>query len=100
MSVSQSLNTGEPVHQVVHSSLIERLFYHHHKHRHHHDSRDAGDKASKEADAVSKDIARLSSLEFLYYATAIIAIYELLKVSVYQRYVRHHGTHCAAVALG
>lgn len=77
--VSQSLNTGEPINQVLHGSLLERLFYHHHKHNYQHNHQE-GLVAAKEGDDVAREIAQLSSIDFLFYATAVIAIFELLKV--------------------
>ncbi|KAJ7463697.1 hypothetical protein FB451DRAFT_1352935 [Mycena latifolia] len=60
--VSQSLHTGEPMHQVLPSSLLDRLFYHH------------GHTESR-ADV---DVAGVKSLGYMYYASAIGAVYQLL----------------------
>jgi len=67
--VSQSLRTGEPMHQVLPSSLVERLFYHHR-------GGNNGDHASDKERHI--DIDQVQSLDYMYYANGLVAVYQLL----------------------
>jgi hypothetical protein len=66
--VSQSLRTGEPMHQVLPSTLLERLFYHH--------PRNHGSTLNQE---VMMTITDMQSLDYMYYATGLCAVYQLLQ---------------------
>jgi hypothetical protein len=60
--VSQALRTGEPMHQVLPTSLRARLAYHHR------------DGPTPEAD--------VTSLGYMYETASVHAVYQLLSVSV------------------
>lgn len=70
--VSQSLRTGEPMHQVLPASLLDRLFYH--------DVRThlpAGPLENGRA----VDVEAIKSVNYMYYASSIVAVYQILRVS-------------------
>ncbi|KAJ6556814.1 hypothetical protein DFH09DRAFT_987191 [Mycena vulgaris] len=70
--ISQSLRTGEPMHQVLPTSLVDRLFYHHGRMR---------TPAVPLADgtASTMDVEGIKSLSYMYYASSIVAVYQLLR---------------------
>ncbi|KAH8119852.1 hypothetical protein DFH11DRAFT_1754336 [Phellopilus nigrolimitatus] len=67
--VSQSLRTGEPMHQILPSSLLDRLLYHH--------SHDAISHAEQEQKA--SYVERITSLEFIYFSTGITAVSQVIQ---------------------
>ena len=69
--VSQSLRTGEPMHQILPTTLLDRLFYHHR-----HDTMAANEAESEQASYVE----RVKSIEFLYFATGITAVSQAIRV--------------------
>ncbi|KAJ7160023.1 hypothetical protein C8R43DRAFT_1064102 [Mycena crocata] len=74
--ISQSLRTGEPMHQVVPSSLLDRLFYHDAAHQ----PRSpvvAVDATGRRGKVV--DVAGIKSLSYMYYASSVVAVYQLLR---------------------
>lgn len=68
--VSQSLRTGEPLHHVLPHSLLDRLFYHH------------GHVPALAATTHHKqpDLKAVKAPNYMYYASAMIAVYQLLAV--------------------
>ncbi|KAJ3778200.1 hypothetical protein FB446DRAFT_714691 [Lentinula raphanica] len=73
--ISQSLRTGEPLHQVLPQSLVGRLLYHHYHHQHLHD----GPINSSQRDGLTVEM--ISSLDYMFYATAIVAVFLVLKAA-------------------
>ena len=73
--VAQSLRTAEPMHQVIPTSLLDRLLYHQ-QHQYHSRSYES------RADAVDQiDIAeRIKSLDFVFFATGIAAVSQIISV--------------------
>ena len=71
--VSQSLQTGEPIHQILPTTLIERLLYHNA-----HDMLSRKDQ--EQADEVSY-VERVSSFEFVFFSTGITAVSQVIEVS-------------------
>jgi len=67
--VSQSLRTGEPLHQVLPGTLVERLFYHHHRDN-------SWSSVSDKRHHV--DVDHVQSLDYMYYANGLVAVYQLL----------------------
>ncbi|KII87451.1 hypothetical protein PLICRDRAFT_163585 [Plicaturopsis crispa FD-325 SS-3] len=65
--VSQSLRTGEPMHQVLPTNLLDRLFYH---------NRALTDMPG--LDGVM-GFEELQSVEYIYYATGVVAVYHILQ---------------------
>ncbi|KAK0199602.1 hypothetical protein DFS33DRAFT_1267811 [Desarmillaria ectypa] len=60
--VSQSLRTAEPMHQVLPETLLEKLFYH------------QSNYASR--DSLTPEYA--TSVDYMYYAAGVVAVYQLL----------------------
>ncbi|KAK0186249.1 hypothetical protein F5146DRAFT_1065188 [Armillaria mellea] len=60
--VSQSLRTAEPMHQVLPETLLEKLFYH----------------QSNYAGQDSLTLENATSLDYMYYAAGVVAVYQLL----------------------
>ncbi|KAG7440200.1 uncharacterized protein BT62DRAFT_1012986 [Guyanagaster necrorhizus] len=60
--VSQSLRTAEPMHQVLPETLLEKLFYH----------------QSNYAIRDSLTLESATSLDYMYYAAGVVAVYQLL----------------------
>jgi hypothetical protein len=79
--ISQSLRTGEPMHQVIPTTLLDRLFYH--------DSHDHGHAnvriQPREADdrTLPVDVDAIKSLSYTYYASSAVAVYQLLRVHTF-----------------
>jgi hypothetical protein len=79
--ISQSLRTGEPMHQVIPTNLLDRLFYH--------DSHDHGHAnvriQPREADdrTLPVDVDAIKSLSYTYYVSSIVAVYQLLRVHTF-----------------
>ncbi|KAJ3987146.1 hypothetical protein F5890DRAFT_1571904 [Lentinula detonsa] len=71
--ISQSLRTGEPLHQVLPQSLVGRLLYHHYHHHYLHNTSTDG----SHGDGLTVEM--LSSLDYMFYATAIVAVFLVLK---------------------
>ncbi|KAK1223613.1 hypothetical protein PQX77_013510 [Marasmius sp. AFHP31] len=65
--LSQSLQTGEPLHEVLHQRLVGRLFYHHQHHNHRHST------------DVFVTTEQMVSLNYMYYATAVVAAFQLFQ---------------------
>ena len=65
--LSQSLKTGEPLHEVLHQRLVGRLFYHHQHRIHLHSLEDVTTE-------------QMASLNYMYYATAVVAAFQLFQV--------------------
>jgi len=72
--VSHSLRTGEPMHQVLPTTLLDRLFYHHH-HSVVVPSAEGDTKHCPGADEIQ-------SLNYMYYAQGLVAVFQLLKVRI------------------
>jgi hypothetical protein len=68
--VANSLRTGEPMHEVLPNTLLERLFYHRHK--------SYLSPNSDKKDMV--DIEEMQSLDYMFYCTGLVAVYHLLQV--------------------
>ncbi|KDQ52244.1 hypothetical protein JAAARDRAFT_184405 [Jaapia argillacea MUCL 33604] len=69
--VSQSLRTGEPMHEVMPQTLLERLFYHNHHHL-------PSDSENNKELSTMFLVERLETLDYMWYATALVAMFELL----------------------
>lgn len=69
--VSQSLRTGEPIPQILPTTLLERLFYHFE-----HDTM----KGSEGDRLQGSHVDRLSSIEFLFFATGITSMSQVIRV--------------------
>ncbi|KAJ6538107.1 hypothetical protein B0H19DRAFT_1079182 [Mycena capillaripes] len=74
--ISQSLRTGEPMHQVIPTNLLDRLFYHdsHASARVPTESLEVGEKA-----LAPLDVESIKSPNYMYYASSIVAVYQLLR---------------------
>ncbi|KAJ4488072.1 hypothetical protein J3R30DRAFT_3433086 [Lentinula aciculospora] len=72
--ISQSLRTGEPLHQVLPQSLVGRLLYHHYNHHHLHE---VSPNRAHGGDGLTVEM--LSSLDYMFYATGIVAVFLVLK---------------------
>ncbi|KAF8831393.1 hypothetical protein HHX47_DHR1000519 [Lentinula edodes] len=72
--ISQSLRNGEPLHQVLPQSLVGRLLYHHYNHHNLHEG--LPDRAHG-GDGIT--VETLSSLDYMFYATGIVAVFLVLK---------------------
>ena len=76
--VSQALRTGEPIPQAFNTNLFERLHYH----------GDVGHYSYVAKDDVTHDdvhrrhLDSIKKYEFLFYATAISSVFQLLDVSI------------------
>lgn len=68
--VSNSLRTGEPMHQVLPQTLLERLFYHRHT--------TLLSPNSDKKDFV--DLEEMQSVDYMFYCTGLVAVYHLLRV--------------------
>jgi hypothetical protein len=78
--VSQSLRTGEPMHQVLPQSLLDRLFYH--------DRVTMSAPHANDQDAI--DVKDLKSLDYMFFATGLVGVYQLLQVISYMSPVWKH----------
>ncbi|PCH37055.1 hypothetical protein WOLCODRAFT_140699 [Wolfiporia cocos MD-104 SS10] len=71
--ISQSLRTGEPLHQTQYQNLVDRVFYH-----------GDADLPSLKLDEELRDSMRIeqlesvSSYEYMFYASAVVAVFQLL----------------------
>lgn len=75
-SVSQSLHTGGPIHTVLPETLLDRLLLHH--------------QLLSEIDGPSGiGPDEMQSLEHMHYASAVIAVYQLILVRI-----RGHRSRC------
>ncbi|KAJ7257147.1 hypothetical protein C8J57DRAFT_1136056 [Mycena rebaudengoi] len=65
--ISQSLRTGEPMSQVLPHSILERLVYHH-------------GRSLVPAVIIGRgiDVQQIKSLSYMQYASAVVAVYQLL----------------------
>jgi len=69
--VSQSLRTGTPVHSVLPETLLDRLLLHH----------QPGLSATPEIDGRSEiGLDEMQSLDHMFYASAVIAVYQMIQV--------------------
>lgn len=71
--VSQSLRTAEPMHQILPTSLLDRLLYHHT-----HDILTIKEMNRKE---ITNYVERVSSEQFIYFATGVAAVSQVIRVS-------------------
>lgn len=71
--VSQSLRTGEPIHQVIPTSLLDRLLYH--------QQHQVNSNNSAYEEAVDY-VERVQSLEFVFFATGVAAMSQIISVSL------------------
>ncbi|KAJ7666376.1 hypothetical protein B0H17DRAFT_951077 [Mycena rosella] len=69
--ISQALRTGEPLHHVLPHSLLDRLFYHHGR---------ADIPAGRLAGETQLDLDTIKSPGYMYHASGMIAVYQLLTV--------------------
>lgn len=92
--VSQSLRTGEPLHQILPSSLLDRMLYHQtHKELALSASSGAGiardgvAEGGSETEAGAEEkidpVERMQSPEFMYYATGIAAVAHTITVHIF-----------------
>lgn len=75
--VSQALRTGEPLPQAFHQNLLDRLHYHGNVGR----QTFKADKAGKD-DVHKSQMEHVAKYEYLFYATSICAVFQVLEVSV------------------
>ncbi|KAJ7186248.1 hypothetical protein B0H12DRAFT_1173827 [Mycena haematopus] len=66
--ISQSLRTGEPMHEVIPTNLLDRLFYH-----------DSQNLDALEPWNTAVDIEMIKSPSYMHYASSIVAVYQLLR---------------------
>lgn len=85
--ISQSLRTGEPLHQVLPQSLVGRLLYHHYNH---HNLHEASPDRAHGGDGIT--VETLSSLDYMFYATGIVAVFLVLKVKKFSKRPRRSLT--------
>ena len=73
--MSQSLHTGTPIHTVLPETLLDRLLLHH----------QSAFTATPDLDGQS-DIGpdEMQSLEHMFYASAVIAVYQLIRVRTFK----------------
>jgi hypothetical protein len=77
--ISQSLRTAEPMHQVLPRSLLERLLIH---------SRTTEGTAATDTDQVNViDFKEVQSVNYMYYASGLVAVYEVVRVRLITFYV-------------
>ncbi|KAJ7595105.1 hypothetical protein C8J56DRAFT_1013068 [Mycena floridula] len=69
--VSQALRTGEPLHQVLPSTLLDRLFHHH--------NRQSTHIPDSQSVTTVMNVEQIRSLDLVYYATSVVAVYQLLQ---------------------
>jgi hypothetical protein len=72
-SVSQSLQTGEPMHTVLPQTLLDRLLLHH----------QVGEFSTPDLDRrsiIGPD--EMQSIDHMYYTSAVIAVYQLMQVRI------------------
>lgn len=67
--VSQSLRTGEPIHTALPQNLLDRLLYHH-----------TAVYLDPNTEGIIK-VDEIKALDYLYYAAAVIAVFQLMEVS-------------------
>ena len=84
--IAQSLRNGEPMHQVLPSSLVNRVFYHsHHGHTTFTSLTSLEYSRSNVQSPVQTqrpDLEHMKSLDYMYYASGVVAIFHLLVVSL------------------
>lgn len=73
--VSQSLRTGEAMHQVLPSALLDSLLYHHK----HSILRETEDEASHPTAVTA--IEKIQSVEYMYFAAGVAAVSQIVSVS-------------------
>lgn len=82
--VSQALRTGEPLPQPFHQNLLDRLHYHGAVGRHTFAGNDDNAK-----DSVHKShLEQIANYEFMFYATAICAVFQVVEVSFLPNFLR------------
>ncbi|KAI0371992.1 hypothetical protein BV20DRAFT_940807 [Pilatotrama ljubarskyi] len=69
--VSQSLRTGEPLHQAQYKNLADRLHYH--------SSLAAAGQASNASGGRTRLRQSLTSYEYMFYATAVVAVLQMVQ---------------------
>ena len=80
--MSQSLHTGTPIHSVLPETLLDRLLLHH----------ELSFTATPDIDGRSDiDPDEMQSLEHMFYASAVIAVYQLIRVCT--RGISNHDVH-------
>lgn len=75
--ISQSLRTGEPLHQSQSQDLVERAFYH--------GSSPATMPGVDEAAIRDSRLKRLQSVtdyEYMFYASSVVAVFRMLEVRI------------------
>ena len=77
--VAQALRTGEPIPQAFHQNLLDRLHYHGSVGR----QTFKADKAGKE-DVHKSQMDHVAEYEYLFYATSICAVFQVIEVSLSQ----------------
>lgn len=72
--VSQSLRTGEPLNSGHYRNLLERLHYH---------SKVAPSASTLDEEGPSIfDIDQITSYHYMFYATAVVAVWEFIEVTI------------------
>lgn len=79
--VAQSLRTGQPLHQVLDISLLDRALYHG-KLGVPRPEMDGPNDGTKPATMPRVDEAQLRSLDYAYYATALVGVFQLAAVRI------------------
>lgn len=85
--ISQSLRTSEPLHQVLPQSLVGRLMYHHYNHHHLHKASPVMPSSSSRRSKEELSVETISSLDYMYYATGVVAVFLVLRVGLFLREV-------------
>jgi hypothetical protein len=69
--VSSSLRNGEPLHEVLHSSLLDRLWYH--------DSV-THNTAPNEDRNKPRSLEHMKEIDYTYYTAALVAVLQVIEV--------------------
>ena len=88
--VAQALRTGEPIPQAFHVNLFDRMHYH----------GDVGHYSYSYTDVSHDDmhkhhIASVTRYEYMFYATAVAAVFQLLDVSTLTSFASIHESPIA-----
>lgn len=94
--VSQALRTSEPLPQAFNQNLLDRLLYHGQVLRN-----ASGTAALAHDDAHRAHLDFVFKYEYIFYASAVSAVFQLLEVGTYQRTTRCEvSEYCVFLLLG
>lgn len=72
--VSASLRNAEPLHEVLHQSLLDRLWYH--------DIVAVGKNPDKDR-SKPRSLNHIRSIDYTYYTAALVAVVQVVEVAFY-----------------